>query len=70
VVAHNAVTPAEAIKAVDAFPQFGGDLAFVGQAKVMAVRLQGLTGDMTDDLSVMDWIKKLVTFKQIMESAR
>lgn len=70
VVAHRAVTPEETIQAVDAFPQLGGDLAFIGKAKQMAVQLQALTGEMTDELSVMDWIKKLVTFKQIMESAR
>jgi hypothetical protein len=64
------VTPEETIQAVDVFPQFGGDLAFIGKAKHMAVQLQALTGEMDDELSVMDWIKKLVAFKQIMESAR
>jgi len=70
VVAHLAVSDQEKIKAVDAFPQFGGDVAFIQKAKDMAAQLHTLTGEMADDLSSLDWIKKLLKFHQIMETAR
>ena len=60
----------EKIKAVDAFPQFGGDVEFIQKAKDMAAQLHTLTGEMADDLSSLDWIKKLLKFHQIMETAR
>jgi hypothetical protein len=70
VVAHQAVNEQEKIKAVDTFPQFGGDLAFIQKAKEMTAQLHTLTGEMADDLSSLDWIKKLLKFRQIMETAR
>lgn len=70
VVAHQAVSDQEKIKSVDAFPQFGGDLAFIQKTKDMAVQLNALNGEMTDDLSPIEWINKLLKFRQIMETAR
>jgi hypothetical protein len=70
VVAHRAVTTEETVRALYDFPEFGGDLELRQNAGHMARQLKSLTREITDRLSVDDWVKKLLEFNQLIEAAR
>ncbi|MBI3805301.1 MAG: hypothetical protein HY282_16245 [Nitrospirae bacterium] len=67
-----AVTPEEEIAAVNPnrFPQFGGELAFIQKAKLMALQLEEIKRALGDNPEPSNWIRSLVQFYQVVEAAR
>lgn len=67
VVSSKAVGKDEEIAAVDAFPQFVPNGNPIDKLKQVAANLVTLTGQLHDDLPVLDWLKKLLAMRTVME---
>jgi hypothetical protein len=67
-VNRKAVPPEEEIQAVDQFPQFGGDFAFVQKAKELASKLSALKAGLGEDTLPKDWLTGLLEFYRMTQA--